>query len=125
MGMDTKNVINRVLALGNNEFESGSLSIPANIQYTAGTLLMRGAGETFAIASSTDVAIAVLPFDTEKSATTKVAGIRALISGRVRGDMLKYNASPTTQLTPAQRDALRDYGIIAVKVTDVSQLDNQ
>lgn len=39
--------------------------------------------------------------------------------------MLFYNAAPETALTAAQCDALRVYGIVAQKVTDLSKLDNQ
>jgi hypothetical protein len=125
-GVEVKNVVNKVLTLGNNLFEGGSLLIPAMTKYTAGTLLTRGDGGEFKIADAGGAAIAVLPFDTEnKTDTEKATGIRALISGSVRLDMVHYDAESETELTAAQRDALRDYGIIPVKVYNTSQPDNQ
>jgi hypothetical protein len=125
-GIKITNVVNKVLQLGDCEYESGSLAVPAVTEYKAGTLLKRGTGESFAIATDEDTAVAVIPFDIANTASvSKTTGIRALIWGRVRRDMLHYNAAPTVPLTPSQRDALRSYGIVARKVTDVSEPDNQ
>jgi hypothetical protein len=126
-GIKITNVENKVLQLGDCEYEAGSLSVPANTTYATGTLLKRAAsGEAFEIAATADTAIAVLPCDVENTtAAAKTAGIRALVWGKVRQDLLHYNAAPTTALTPAQRDALRSYGIVCHKVTNWAQTDNQ
>jgi hypothetical protein len=147
--MEVKNVSNKVLALGDNEFESGVINVSGGATIAKGTVLKRNADGKFAPVVSTtptpgthgvpadgggwateptdpvpgDLLIAVMPFDikNEKAAAADM-GFRALVGGRVRADMLRIAGNP---LTPAQFDALRDYGIIAVKVTNVSELDNQ
>ncbi|MDR2509245.1 MAG: hypothetical protein LBC77_01220 [Spirochaetaceae bacterium] len=121
--METKNVTNKVLALGDNEFEEGKITVAASTEIPAGALLKRNADGSFALAGGSDTAIAVMPFalKNEKTAAA-VLGFRALVSGRVRLDMLNIGG---IAITAAQRDALRDYGIIAVKATNVSELDNQ
>lgn len=149
MGMEVKNVSNKVLALGNNEFESGVINVSGGATIAKGTVLKRNADGKFAPAVSTDptpgthgvpaagggwatepadpvpgdLLVAVMPFDlkNEKAAAANL-GFSALVSGRVRAGLLRIAGNP---LTPAQFDALRDYGIIAVKVTNVSELDNQ
>ena len=64
-----------------------------------------------------------MPFDlTNDKADEAVLGFRALVAGRVRADMLRIGDAVTTA---AQNDMLRNVGILAVKVTDLSQLDNQ
>jgi hypothetical protein len=123
MGMEVKNVTNKVLALGNNEFEEGKINVAANTAIPAGALLKRNANGSFAVAGSGDTAVAVMPFPLKnEKAQAADMGFRALISGRARLDMLALAGNP---ITPAQRDALRGYGIIAVKATNVSELDNQ
>jgi hypothetical protein len=126
MGMKITNVENKVLQLGDCEYGTGTFTVPGSKKYTSGTLLKRGSGEGFAIATTSDTAIAVLPCDVENTdASPATTSIRALIWGRVRQDLLKYDAAPTVELTPAQRDALRDFGIVARKVTNWAETDNQ
>jgi hypothetical protein len=143
MSMKVTNVKNRVLALGDNLFESGTITVPANGKIAAGTLLKRNDDGKFAIVIDTeanpgtpaegggwavepstgDIPVAVMPFDLENSGGAPADfGFRALTGGRVRADMLLVNGTPATT---AQKDSLRDYGIFPVKVKDLSQLDNQ
>jgi hypothetical protein len=149
MGVKTENVSNRTLLLGDNYFESGSMTVGAGVTVKAGTVLKREADGKFAPAENTgatpgshgtpaagggwdtepadsipgDVPIAVVAFDitNERNAPADV-GFRALIGGRARSDMLTLGGAP---LTPAQRDALRACGIIPLSVKDLSRLDNQ
>jgi hypothetical protein len=128
MGLKVENVTSRVVMLGDNNFESGVIAVAAGAKIAAGTVLKRAGGNTFAPVANIDpedgdIPTAVMPFDLENGkATSDNLGFRALISGRVRADMLRIAGNPTT---PEQNDMLRAQGIIAVKVTDLSQLDNQ
>jgi hypothetical protein len=122
--MRVTNVKNRVVAIGNNLFESGVINVPAQSKITAGTLLKREESGKFSpVLSDEDTPVAVMPYDLENSGDAAAdCGFRALTSGRVRADMLTVDGSITTA---AQNDALRSYTIIPIKVTDLSQLDNQ
>jgi hypothetical protein len=149
MGMEVTNVSNKILALGDNIYESGYITVPAETTYKAGTVLKRLEQGSFAPVTDTqgtpgthgtpasgggweeaptdpvpgDVPVAVIPFNIEnKKAQEASIGFRALVSGRVRLDMLRINGSSITQ---GQSDMLRNYGILPVKVTNLSQLDNQ
>jgi hypothetical protein len=128
--MITHVVENKSLHLGDNLYAAGTLSIPASTKYKAGAVLKRS-GEGFAVAAppvgeDDDVAVAVLGFDAENTTAGPVSkNVSAIIWGRVRHDMVYYASAPSAPLTAAQCDALRAYGIVALKVTDVSRLDNQ
>jgi hypothetical protein len=129
-GIKTEVVTSRVLMLGDNEFQSGVINIAAGAAVKAGTVLKRNNDGKFAPVVSTepaddvpgDVPTAVMPFDitNDKEAAADL-GFRALVAGRVRADMLRIGGAPTTT---AQNDMLRSAGILPVKVTDLSQLDN-
>jgi hypothetical protein len=148
-GMKVENVSNRVVMLGDECFESGVITIPAGATIAAGTVLKRNADGKFAPVTNTeptpgthgvpasgggwtteptdpipgDVPTAVMPFDlTGKKSGDADFGFRALVQGRVRADMLKINGGP---LSAEQKDMLRNVGILPVKATDLSHLDNQ
>ena len=148
-GMKVTNPVNRVVMLGDNRFESGVINIAAGATITAGTVLKRNEDGKFAPVENTgttpgtpgvpaagggwateptdpvpgDVPAAVMPFDiTNAKSAAADLGFRALVEGRVRRDMLKIADS---ELTAAQCDMLRNVGILPVKVTDLSQPDNQ
>ena len=123
--MTVHNVENKSLHLGDNIYQAGAISVPAQTSYKAGMLLKRS-GDGFAAAAAADTAIAVLGFAVENTAAAAVTkNASGIIWGRVRRDMLFYNAAPATALTTAQCDALRVYGIVVQDVTDLSALDNQ
>jgi hypothetical protein len=127
--MDVKVVESKSLAIGNNEYETGNLAIPANGKYATGTLLARAGDGGFKAAVSTgetpDTVIAILPVDVENTTDAAASkNLSVLIQGTVRMDMLHFAATPTTPLTPAQRDALRDYGMVARSVTNWGVIDN-
>jgi hypothetical protein len=147
--MKVENVNNRVVMLGDERFESGVITIPAGGTIAAGTVLKRNADGKFAPVTNTvptpgtpgtpaagggweteptdpipgDVPTAVMPFDiTSRKTVDADFGFRALVAGRVRADMLRINGNP---LSAEQKDLLREVGILPVKVTDLSHLDNQ
>jgi hypothetical protein len=147
--MKVENVTNRVVMLGDDYYESGVITIAAGATVAAGTVLKRVADGKFAPVVSTattpgthgtpasgggwsveptdpipgDVPAAIMPFDTtNRKGAAADFGFRALVQGRVRLDMLRING---TAITTEQRDMLREVGILPVKITDLSQKDNQ
>jgi hypothetical protein len=147
--MKVENVVNRVVMLGDEQFESGVITILAGGIIKAGTVLKRNPDGKFAPVVNTDttpgtpgtpaagggwevpptdpipgdVPTAVMPFDIANGKDVDVdVGFRALVAGRVRADMLRINNNP---LSAEQKDLLREVGILPVKVTDLSHLDNQ
>jgi hypothetical protein len=147
--MKVENVTNRVVILGDDYYESGVITIASGATIAAGTVLKRAADGKFAPVVNTtttpgtpgipangggwateptdpvpgDVPAAVMPFDiTNRKADAADFGFRALVRGRVRLDMLRINGQ---EITTEQRDMLREIGILAVKITDLSQKDNQ
>jgi hypothetical protein len=122
--MNVKVVESISIAIGHNEREVGSISVPATTTYTAGTLLKRATGG-FDVAAATDRVIAVLGEDLKNAGSdAETVNISAITWGHVREDKLHYNAAPTTAITAAQKDALRDYGIRASKVQNWGAVDN-
>jgi len=123
-GMKVENVTSRVLMLGDNNFSSGKITLAAGATLVAGAVLKRGSGNIeFAVATSADEYAALNPFEIKnETGASKVFGFRALMDGRVREDMLRVGANTATV---ADIDKLRKIGILPVKVTDLSHLDNQ
>jgi len=124
-GVKTENVTNKVVMLGDNNFVSGKITIGAGVTLAAGTVLKRAGTDTitFAPATTADEYAAVNPFDIENTtAEAKVCGFRPIMDGRVRQDMVKVNGA---ELTAADIDKLRKVGILPIRVTDLSQKDNQ
>jgi hypothetical protein len=123
-GVNVNNVTSKVVLLGDNNFYSGKITLAAGAKLAAGAILKRGATQDeYAVATSVDEYTAVNPFEIEnKTAAPKVFGFRACVDGRVRMDMLRVGAATVTN---ADIDKLRKIGILPVKVTDLSHLDNQ
>jgi hypothetical protein len=120
--MITENITNRVVMLGDNEFQGGKITLAAGATAVAGAVLKRS-GADFALAAAADEYTAVNPFEIKNDTeAAKTFGFRALVLGRVRADMLRVGAAATTV---ADNDKLRKVGILPVKVTDLSQKDNQ
>jgi hypothetical protein len=143
-GETTEQVVdNSVVALGGNDFETGVINVGAGATVKKGVVLKR-AGDKFAPVTDTspvtitadvdgdetaipipgtavDVPAAVNPFDiTNPGESAADMSIRALISGAVRADLLTINGE---KITAAQGDMLRNYGIIPVKVADLSRTE--
>lgn len=123
-GMIVTNVTSRVLMLGDNNFRSAKITLAANATLVAGAVLKRGTDDnSFDVASITDDYAAVNPFEIKNnSGASKVFGFRALMNGRVREDMLRVGSAI---VSVADIDKLRKVGILPMKVTDLSHLDNQ
>jgi hypothetical protein len=123
-GMKIENVASRVVMLGGNHFQSAKITVAANTKIAAGVVLKRGSDAVeFEAAESGDDFAAVNPFELDnETGAAKVMGFRALLDGRVRADMLTIDGAP---IAVADIDKLRKIGILPVKVTDLSHLDNQ
>jgi hypothetical protein len=142
-GIKTEIVENSVVALGDNNFETGVITVPAGETIKKGTVLKRANGKFAPVlntapqtinvdvdgtatdvpipGSVTDVPVAVNPFDIPNPGTAPAdLSIRALISGPVRADLLTIDGEVTTD---DQNDMLRDYGIIPIKVNDISRTE--
>jgi hypothetical protein len=142
-GITEQVVENSVVALGGNDFETGVITVGAGATIKKGVVLKR-TGNKFAPVIDTspvtitadvagtetqipipqtavDVPVAVNPFDIVNLESAQAdMSIRALISGPVRADLLTINGG---KITDAQGDMLRDYGIIPVKVADLSRIE--
>lgn len=139
-GIRTEIVENSEVALGGNLYETGLITVPAGGTIKKGTVLKRENGkfapvmdtepQTISVdvsgepedvpvpGSVTDVPVAVNPFDIPNPAAASAdLSIRALISGPVRADLLTIADETTTDV---QNDMLRNYGIIPIKVNDIS-----
>jgi hypothetical protein len=130
------------LFLGSNEFETGVLTVPANTTIPGGALLKR-ADDKFAPVLDTspaqiavdingdpgtipgnpiDIPVAVNPAEIKNTAAAPAdIPFRALVSGKVRQDMLSVDGQPVTM---AQADMLRMYGIIPRHLNDISRTEN-
>jgi hypothetical protein len=141
--MTEQEISNPVVALGGNDFETGVINVGAGQTISKGVVLKR-AGNKFAPVTNTspvsisadvsgteteipipgttvDTPVAVNPFDITNPGTAAAdMSIRALITGPVRADLLTINGGP---ITDEQRDMLRSYGIIPVKVNDLSRVE--
>jgi hypothetical protein len=136
-------VTNKALFLGDNEYETGLLTVSAGGTVPVGALLKRADGKFSPVANTNpveinvgdtsainipvpglpaDIPVAVNPVEI-KNPGEAAADIpfRALVAGKVRADMLSVNGQPITE---AQSDMLRSYSILPRKVTDISRLDN-
>ena len=128
---------NKSLFLGNNEYETGVLTVPANGTVATGALLKRENGKFVPVVSTEstpgvpadgggwdtepspgDIPVAVNPVEIKNNAGIPAdIPFRALISGRVRRDMLSMGGQ---EISDSQADMLRSYGIRPKKVTDLS-----
>jgi hypothetical protein len=125
-GITEEVITNSVVALGGNDFETGIINVPSGGTISKGVVLKRENGKFAPVIDTDDeddpdIPVAVNPFDIKNPADTAAdLSIRALISGEVRADLLRINGIATTV---AQNDMLRDYGIIPVKVNDLSRTE--
>jgi len=141
--MDNRNgaqdhiVESSVVGLGGNQFETGKINVAANSVIEKGTVLVRE-GDYFVQAitlektytadsdsESVEITvpkkIAVNPFDISNiSAAAVNMSLRAIISGPVRGDLLKVDGRNTTD---AENDILRGSAIIPIKGHDISRTE--
>jgi S1-C subfamily serine protease len=124
MSMKVHFVDSKTLLLGDNLFETGYIAVAAETTIKSGTFLKRESGIEFAVVTdtTTEIPVAILAEDLVNESDASVdMSIRPCIKGKVRADMLNVNGTPATD---EQHDMIRSYGIIAVKITDLSRLDN-
>jgi hypothetical protein len=120
-GIQSQIVENSMVALGDNDFETGLINVAAGATIKRGVVLYRGAGGKFAPVTdtATQKPSAVNPADIEnKGSAAADLSIRAIIAGRVRADLLTINGIVTTA---EQNDMLRDYSIIPERQNDISR----
>lgn len=117
------------ILLGDNQFETGLVTLAASGKVTNGALLARNSDGKFEVVTATSgndtqtpVAVYVGETITNTGANAADFSIRTLISGRVKAGALTVGE---TAATAAQLDMVRSYGIVPVKVTEVNKLDNQ
>jgi hypothetical protein len=110
----------KVIGVGNNRFEQGTITLAAGASIAAGTVLKRD-GVKFVPAEDGDELLAVAPFDLKNDGAAEAdLGFRAIVGGDVRKDLLTVGGAP---IATRQVDALRDYSIFAVTVADLSRVN--
>jgi len=121
-GMKTQIAENSIVALGDNEFETGVINVPGNTTIKKGVVLKRDGGKFAPVMNTeTEKPIAVNPFDIENDTNSAVdLSLRAIISGPVRADLLTVNGAVTTV---DQNDMLRGVTIIPIKANDISRTE--
>lgn len=104
------------LLLGDNEFETGVLTLAASGSVKEGALLKRESNGNFGVVTDTSnqtpVAVYVGEDITNSSESSATYPTRAVISGRVAASRCHY--STNTALSAADKDALRGHSIIAL-----------
>lgn len=114
------------LFIGDNEFESGLLSLAAAASAKDGWLLKRSSGK-FVVAAAADItAGAVFVLATPDTITNSTEAsvdyaVRVCVAGKVNRGKVTIS---DTALTDAQADMLRASGIIAQVVTSIGEQDN-
>jgi hypothetical protein len=119
--METRKVVNKSLLQGNNEFETGIITIPAGGTVPEGAFLTRGASGKFKVVSDLEMEnpVAINPVELKNSGVAADVPFRACIGGKVRFDMCSVDGEP---ITDEQGDLLCQYAnITAKKVTDLSR----
>jgi len=122
-GIQSEVVESSVVALGNNEYETGMINVPANSIIKKGTVLTRTDNKFAPLTDiSEETPIAVNPFDIEnKNSSAADMSLRAIISGNVRADLLTID---DTVITTAEKDLIRNKTtIIPIKVNDISHIE--
>jgi hypothetical protein len=142
-GTKTEIVYNPVVPLGNNLYETGIITVPAESVIKAGVVLCRASGKFAPVTdispatinvdvsgtpadvpipgTSKQVPVAVNPFDIENPGNAAAdMSIRALISGQVRADLLTIDGGP---ITADAADMLRNYGILPIRTNDLSRTE--
>lgn len=112
-------------------YENAVLVDAGGATYAAGTVLGRitePSGRMSAYASGntdgTEIPKAILTQEVVLAASVNTP-CRVLVGGRVRANEIFAHAAPTTALTPAERDQLRDFTIVPQDSVALMELDNQ
>ena len=127
-----ENVDQGTVILANAVHEDGLLTFAGAATSLEGTILARDSVSLKfvpyvigGVANENGIPKAVLTYDVV-AAGAGDESIRAMVSGRVAQERLVVAADgDATNITDAILDQLRDYGIVAESVTQLSTLDNQ
>lgn len=107
---------------GDNEFETGTLTIASGDEATDGTILVRdGTSGKFKVASAIESPVFVL-VDRGTYSTAGDYPVRVAISGKFNRARLSLGGNA---LTAADADALRGYGILALSSKNYGSADNE
>lgn len=107
---------------GDNEFETGTLTIASGDEATDGTILVRdGTSGKFKVASAIESPVFVL-VDRGTYSTAGDYPVRVAISGKFNRARLSLGGNA---LTAADADALREYGILALSSKNYGSADNE
>lgn len=121
-----KNIDNTAFLLGNNEFESGVITLAAGAKVDLGDMLKRdsGTGKFSKVTdTSTEIPVALATCDlTNTGSASKDYAARVLIGGKVDASFVTVNSVAATK---AQYDMVRSYGIIPVPTAEINMKDNQ
>ena len=132
MNMTVTNVDLGSVILKNAEHRDDTITFAAADTFAEGTILARSVatGKLIlfvkgGVADGNGIPKAVLTYD-----ITLAAGgdspARVMVSGEVRKERLIIDADgDDTNIDAAVIDQLRDYGIVALNVTELAELDNQ
>jgi hypothetical protein len=124
-GIKTDIIESSVVGLGGNQFETGSIIVPAGGTIPAGAVLKRSYSGIFELVTNlaSDTPVAVNPFDIPNNDPTGhsiQASMRAIIFGPVRADKLNLNGSPIT--AEKDFDKIRANSLcIPIQANDISR----
>jgi len=119
---------NPPLCIGDNEFETGVVTVAANTTLAKGTVLIRQSSGKFAVVVVTpgtpptstlaaDAGVAILVEDVANGTGSSVdMNLRVMIAGKVNRELLNAAGEP---LTDDECDILRSQAIIAIPVHEV------
>ena len=132
MSMTVTNVDNQDVAMGGEVMRDDVVAFAATDTFAAGTILARdsvsGKLVLFVSGGSTNengIPKAVLTYEISRTGTGDV-NARVLVGGHVRKERLIIDADgDDSNVDSVVIDQLRDYGIHAISVQQLAQLDNQ
>jgi hypothetical protein len=124
--IDTNGVVLSLESSADGALVNADAEDPAT--FVAGTILARHSSTLKfhpfdpAGANGLNVAKAVLTYDVGPVAAASEAAVRVLVQGKVNAGRLAIHDGTT--ITVAHLDGLRDYGIVAETVQQLSRVDN-
>jgi len=130
--LQTTNIDNSSIQLGDNRYDDNVLGFPAPIVLLAGTILARkeSDGKLLPFVKGGDITIdgtpnCILHYEVEAAAVGDKIH-RPLISGCVNINKLVIHADgDSSNIDKSVQDGLRKFGIIALSVENLSKQDNQ
>ncbi len=124
MGMTIQNFDLGGICLGNNEFETGVITLGSGDSCKAGQFLLRDTGKFEVLTDSdTEVPVAICMEDITNSGNASADfPTRVLIAGKVNAGKLLVNAAAPTA---AELDLIRGVGISPIPFKELGMQDNQ